>query len=70
MVWINGFYLGRESSGYSPFGYDLTDLLNYNGENVIAVRADASLEEGWFYEGAGIYRHVWLNKTQPLHVAH
>jgi beta-galactosidase len=70
MVWVNGFYLGRESSGYSGFTYDLTDLLNYGGENVISVRADASLEEGWFYEGAGIYRHVWLNKTQPLHVAH
>ncbi len=69
-VWVNGFYLGRESSGYSGFSYDLTDLRNYGGENVIAVRADASLEEGWFYEGAGIYRHVWLNKTQPLHVAH
>jgi beta-galactosidase len=37
---------------------------------VISVRVDASLEEGWFYEGAGIYRHVWLTKTSPLHVAH
>ena len=68
-VWVNGFYLGRESSGYSPFGYDLTDYLNYGGVNTIAVRVDASLEEGWFYEGAGIYRHVWLTKTGPLHVA-
>ena len=68
-VWVNGFYLGRESSGYSSFGYDLTDYLNYGGNNVIAVRVDASLEEGWFYEGAGIYRHVWLTKTAPLHVA-
>jgi beta-galactosidase len=68
-VWVNGFYLGRESSGYSGFAYDLTDYLNYGGDNVIAVRVDASLEEGWFYEGAGIYRHVWLSKTAPLHVA-
>ena len=68
-VWVNGFYLGRESSGYSPFGYDITDYLNYGGNNVVAVRVDASLEEGWFYEGAGIYRHVWLTKTAPLHVA-
>jgi beta-galactosidase len=68
-VWVNGFYLGRESSGYSGFGYDLSDYLNYGGNNVIAVRVDASLEEGWFYEGAGIYRHVWLCKTAPLHVA-
>lgn len=35
----------------------------------MTVRVDASLEEGWFYEGAGIYRHVWLDKTDPLHVA-
>jgi beta-galactosidase len=68
-VWVNGFYLGREASGYSSFSYDISDYLNYGGTNVIAVRVDASLEEGWFYEGAGIYRHVWLTKTAPLHVA-
>jgi beta-galactosidase len=69
IVWVNGFYLGRQPSGYTSFSYDLTDYLNYGGANVIAVRVDASLEEGWFYEGAGIYRHVWLTKTAPLHVA-
>ena len=69
VVWVNGFYLGRQPSGYTGFRYDLTDYLNYGGENVISVRADATLEEGWFYEGAGIYRHVWLTKTSPLHVA-
>lgn len=68
-VWINGFYLGTEPSGYAGVDYDLTDYLNYGGENVLAVRVDASIEEGWFYEGAGIYRHVWLNKTNRLHVA-
>jgi beta-galactosidase len=68
IVWINGHYLGVEPSGYSSFQYDLTDYLNYGGQNVIAVRADATMEEGWFYEGAGIYRHVWLVKTDPLHV--
>lgn len=68
IVWINGHYLGRQSSGYSPFRYDLTDYLKYGGKNVIAVRADVTMEEGWFYEGAGIYRHVWLVKTDPLHV--
>ena len=69
-VWVNGFYLGTEDSGYSSFHYDLTDYINYGGVNVIVVRADATLEEGWFYEGAGIYRSVWLTKTSPLHVAH
>ena len=68
IVWINGHFLGREESGYSGFAYNLTEFLNYGGENVIAVRVDASLEEGWFYEGAGIYRHTWLVKTAPLHV--
>lgn len=69
IVWVNGHYLGTEPSGYSGFSYNITDYLNYGGENVIAVRVDATMEEGWFYEGAGIYRHVWLNKTSPLHVA-
>jgi beta-galactosidase len=68
-VWVNGFYLGEHHSGYYSFAYDITDYLNYGGENVVTVRADASIEEGWYYEGAGIYRHVWLTKTSPLHVA-
>lgn len=68
-VWVNGFYVGNEPSGYATSVYDLTDYLNYGGENTVAVRVDASIEEGWFYEGAGIYRHVWLNKTDRLHVA-
>ncbi|MGN6177888.1 MAG: beta-galactosidase GalA [Mucilaginibacter sp.] len=69
IVWINGHYLGTEISGYNSFEYNIGEYLNYGGENVIAVRADATMEEGWFYEGAGIYRHVWLNKTNQLHVA-
>ena len=69
IVWVNGHYLGTEPSGYNSFEYDISEYLNYGGENVIAVRVDATMEEGWFYEGAGIYRHVWLNKTDPLHVA-
>ncbi|MDE6109087.1 MAG: beta galactosidase jelly roll domain-containing protein, partial [Muribaculaceae bacterium] len=68
-VWVNGFYLGSEPSGYATQVYDISEYLNYGGENVVAVRADATLEEGWFYEGAGIYRHVWLDKADPLHVA-
>lgn len=68
-VWINGFYVGNEPSGYATSVYDITDYLNYGGENTVAVRVDASIEEGWYYEGAGIYRHVWLNKTDRLHVA-
>jgi len=68
-VWINGYYLGRQTSGYTAARYNLTDYLKYGGENVVAVRVDATMEEGWFYEGAGIYRHVWLDKQAPLHIA-
>jgi beta-galactosidase len=68
IVWVNGHYLGREESGYTGFGYNISEFLNYGGTNVVAVRADATMEEGWFYEGAGIYRHAWLVKTNPLHV--
>ena len=67
-VWVNGFYLGTEPSGFTGMEYNLSEYLNYGGENIIAVRVDATMEEGWYYEGAGIYRHVWLQKTDPLHV--
>jgi beta-galactosidase len=68
-VIFNGFYLGRNFSGYAPFRFDLSDLANFGGKNVLTVRVDATLGEGWYYEGAGIYRHVWLIKTAPVHVA-
>jgi len=68
-LWVNGFWLGHEPSGYAAQVYDISEYLNYGGENLVAVRVDATLEEGWFYEGAGIYRHVWLEKTDPVHVA-
>ena len=69
LVALNGIYLGRNLSGYAPFRFDVGDVVNYGGSNVLLVRVDATEHEGWFYEGAGIYRHVWLVKTDPLHVA-
>jgi beta-galactosidase len=66
IVFVNGYRIGRHESGYSSFRYDITDIANFGGQNVVAVRVDASEFEGWFYEGAGIYRHVWLEKTAPL----
>jgi len=76
-VFFNGHYIAENMSGYAPLNIDLTDFANFadatrkqSGRNVLVVRVDASLDEGWFYEGAGIYRHVWLTKTAPLHVAH
>ncbi|MFT3824774.1 MAG: beta-galactosidase GalA [Chitinophagaceae bacterium] len=68
-IWINGFYLGRNESGYVGVSYDITDYLNYDKDNTIALRVDATQYEGWFYEGAGIYRHVWLNQYNNTHIA-
>ena len=68
-VWFNGFYMGTEPSGYATQIYDVTEYVNYGGQNLICVRADASFEEGWYYEGAGIYRDAWLTKTAAVSVA-
>lgn len=68
LVMVNGYILEREDSGYSPFRVDITDIAKLGGDNFLTVRVDASLGEGWFYEGAGLYRHVWLVKTAPVHV--
>ena len=66
-VWFNGFYMGTEPGGYAVQTYDITPYINFGGENLICVRADATLEEGWFYEGAGIYRNVYLEESGPIH---
>lgn len=68
-VWFNGFYMGTEPSGYATQIYDITPYIKYGEDNLICVRADATLEEGWFYEGAGIYRDVWLEKSAEVSVA-
>ena len=68
-VWFNGFYMGTEPSGYATQMYDITPYIKYGEDNLICVRADASLEEGWFYEGGGIYRDVWLEKKALVSVA-
>ena len=70
LVFLNGYFIGRNDNGYAPFRFDVTDFLNYGGKNYLVVRMDASFGDGWFYEGAGIYRHVWLTKTDALHLGH
>lgn len=68
-VWINGHHLGHYPSGYMSFYYDLTSHVR-KGENTITVRVDNSLQPNTrWYSGSGIYRHVWLNIAEPLHVA-
>ena len=70
-VFINGKSLGVYPYGYSSFSYDLTPYLHFGKENVIAVRVDNSqqINSRW-YSGSGIYRHVWMMVTNPIHVAH
>ncbi|MBU3024192.1 glycoside hydrolase family 2 TIM barrel-domain containing protein [Zobellia galactanivorans] len=69
-VWINGNYLGKRPYGYISFNYDLTPYLNFDADNVLSVRVDNSKEPSarWF-TGSGIYRHVWLVKTNALHIS-
>lgn len=70
-VWINGHLLGLRPYGFVSFGYDLTPWLNPPGKpNTVAVRVDNSLQPNCrWYSGSGIYRHVWLITTEPVHVA-
>lgn len=67
--YLNGKKLGVHPSGYIGVRYDLTDKLEFGRPNVIAVTVDPRRNEGWWYEGGGIYRHVWLNAADPVHVA-
>ncbi len=69
-VWLNGHLIGNHFSGYTSFSFDISDYVRYGdeGENVLFVKVDARDFEGWWYEGAGIYRHVWLTVTDKLHV--
>jgi beta-galactosidase len=68
LVFVNGCFIGRNDNGYAPFRFDLTDFLAYGAKNYIVLRVDASFGDGWFYEGAGVYRHVWLTKTDAVHL--
>jgi beta-galactosidase len=70
-VFINGKSLGVYPYGYSSFSYDLTPYLDFTKENIIAVRVDNSQQVNCrWYSGSGIYRHVWMIATNPVHVAH
>jgi beta-galactosidase len=68
-VWINGLVVHRNWSGYTSFYIDISDIARYGDElNTIAVRVDAKDQEGWWYEGSGIYRNVWLVEKEPVHI--
>ena len=69
-VYVNGQKVGYRPYGYSSFEYDITPYVK-EGENVVAVRVDNSDQpNSRWYSGCGIYRHVWLTKTHPIHVKH
>ena len=67
-VYLNGCLLKHNYCGYTPFEVDITDYAFFDKENILAVYVDTSEHEGWWYEGGGIYRHVWLIKTSQIAV--
>ena len=67
-VWINGQYVGGWPYGYASWRIDLTPHVNFGGDNVLAIRLDNPPKSSRWYPGGGIYRNVWLTKTQPVHV--
>ena len=68
LVVLNGFYIGQHRGGYDSFSFDVTDFVIPGEANVLTVRVEATESDGWFYEGAGIYRHTWVVKTAAVHV--
>ena len=67
-VYINGKHLGFRPYGFCSIEYDLTPYLNHGGENTLAVRVDCTGDRARWYAGAGIYRHAWLQITNPVHI--
>lgn len=70
MVWLNGNLVGGWPYGYNSFRLDLTPFLHYGSDNQLAIRIDNPPHSARWYPGGGIYRNVWLTKTQPVHIAH
>ncbi len=68
-VWLNGELVGGWPFGYSSWQVDLTPYVNFGGENQLAIRLDNPPSSSRWYPGGGIYRNVWLTKTQPVRVA-
>ena len=68
-IWVNGVLSVRNWSGYTSIYIDMTPIARYGSDvNTIAVQVDAVPQEGWWYEGAGLYRHAWLVKRSPVHI--
>lgn len=68
-VWVNGSVAAHNWSGYNSISIDLTPTARFGDQlNSIVVRVDAEKMEGWWYEGAGLYRHAWLAKRPPVYI--
>ena len=68
-IWINGQFVGGRPYGYSSFELDLTRYVDFEHDNVIAVRVDHSrYADSRFYTGSGIFRHVRLSLSSRLHI--
>jgi beta-galactosidase len=65
-VWLNGQHLGNHPYGYTAFEFDITELVKTGEKNVIAVQVKNEGRNSRWYTGSGIYRHVWLNVTEPV----
>lgn len=68
VIYLNGCVMKRNFCGYTPFEVDITDIVDFDRENILAVYTDATEHEGWWYQGGGIYRHVWMIKTERVAV--
>ena len=69
-VWLNSHLVGGWPFGYASWRVDLTPYVKPGGENELVIRLDNPPNSSRWYPGAGIYRNVWLVKTQPVHVGH
>jgi beta-galactosidase len=68
-IWVNGSVVAHNWSGYSSVYIDITPFARFGDEsNVVAIRVDAEAMEGWWYEGAGLYRHAWLATRAPVSI--
>src|SRR5271163_2066851 len=68
-IWVNGVLAARNWSGYTSIYIDITPFAKFGADpNLIAIQVDAVSQEGWWYEGAGMYRHAWLVKRNPVHI--
>lgn len=70
MVWLNGHLVGGWPYGYNSFRLDLTPYVKYGTANQLAIRLDNPANSSRWYPGAGLYRNIWIEKTDPVHIAH